>query len=202
LFSLLDWLPPRLRFFLPGRNRLSAVLRLTPPNARVPTHALFGGDLDYQGWEYLAGIGRDLTCEVFLAPHHGGPQRPTRGFGPPELVGATRPRIALISVGTANAYSLPHEDLIRALRGAGATVLCTQITQQCLPAALPPASVPNQAVLPRLPSAPCLAPGGTACAGSLVVTFPAAGPHLDRLPTHQAEVDRLTASGHVPLCRR
>jgi beta-lactamase superfamily II metal-dependent hydrolase len=202
LFSLFGWVPARLSFFLPGGNRLSAVLRLTSADTGAPTHALFGGDLDYQGWKYLASRRRDLSCEVFLVPHHGGPQRRTKDFGPAQLAQATCPRFALISAGTNNADSLPHEDLIRAMHGAGATVLCTQITDQCLSGATPPATVPNLAVRPRLPSAPCLAPGGTACAGSIVVTFPANGPEVDRLLAHQTEVNRLQASGHLPLCRR
>jgi beta-lactamase superfamily II metal-dependent hydrolase len=200
--GLLGWLKSRLQALFGNRNAVSAVLGLTPRDAAAPSHALFGGDLTYRGWQHLVGTGRDLRCEVLLAPHHGGPQQARKDFGASELADATRPAFALVSVGTSSPDTLPHDDLIRALRATGATVLCTQITHKCLPPARPPASVPHLAILPRLANMPCISSGGTACAGSIQVTFPATGPHVDRLVPHQAAVDQLQAPGHLPLCRR
>ena len=149
-------------FFSGGANQLSAVLRLTPPNANMPTLSLFGGDLDYKGWRYLADSKHDLHTQVLLVPHHGGPQRRSQKFGATELAGAAQPNFALISVGSYNNDHHPHEDLVGALRAAGATVLCTQITPQCL--LVTPSAVPGEAILPRLPNLFRLSGAGTACA--------------------------------------
>ena len=41
------------------------------------------------------------------------------------------PQVALISVGSANTKGHPRPEVIRALKEAGARILCTQITPQC-----------------------------------------------------------------------
>lgn len=181
-----------------GPNAASAVLRLTPCNAPSPTHALFGGDLDYRGWHHLGQVGRDLRATVLVVPHHGGPAFADTSFGPGELADAVRPAVALISVGSTNDYGHPHPDLVQALRRRGAQVLCTQITAKC---ADPPTAVVGGAVVPRLPELPRLASSGVGCGGTIVVLIPEdVAPIVQRLGDHQAGVDALTTSHH-PLCR-
>jgi len=199
--SFLTKLKLKLKFFFGGKNRLSAVLRLTPSAGANPTLAIFGGDLDYKGWQHLADSRHDLRTQVFLVPHHGGPQRRTAVFGESQLAGTTHPRHALISVGTNNADGHPHADLVRAFRAVNATVLCTQVTQQCLPATRTPASLPNESLLKRAAQNNRLCPTGSACAGTIIVQFLNTGPKVLRLNVHQAAVNQVQASGHNPLCR-
>lgn len=186
-----------------GTNQLSAVLRLSPSNDKNLTLALFGGDLDYKGWKYLVDRKYDLRTKVFLIPHHGGPQRAAKKFGPTQLAQATTPSHSLISVGTHNNDRHPHEDLIVALRSVGSHVFCTQITQQCLPVGTLPSSLANDALLVRTAHNYCLSPnGGSACAGTIIVVFDVNGPVIRRRNAHQAEVNRISAGGHTPLCRK
>jgi len=191
-------------FFFGGANQLSAVLKLTPPNASTPTLSLFGGDLDYKGWQYLVDSKHDLQTQVLLVPHHGGPQRRTQAFGATHLAGATQPTLALISVGTYNNDYHPHGDLVTAMRAAGATVLCTQITPQCLLVA--PGAVLNEALLPRLPKLFRLSSVGTACAGTILVQFLVGGATVRRIASHQQAVDQLhlqlQANNRRVLCRQ
>jgi competence protein ComEC len=181
-----------------GPNAVSAVLRLTLADAPAPTLVLFGGDLDYPGWRHLH-LRCDLRAPAFVVPHHGGSSGATAEFGAPELADAVRPRFALISVGSTNDYGHPHAFLIRDLRRVGASVLCTQITPQCV---ADPGSVHGGAVLPRAPATPRVGRSGTACAGTVVLVI-REGPALsvERLAEHQAAVDQLHADGHHPLCR-
>jgi beta-lactamase superfamily II metal-dependent hydrolase len=212
-FSLYCLYPPRMfwtdlvsgfkllmSFFRGGKNQLSAVLRLAPTTQADATQVLFGGDLDYKGWEYLSKYGWSLHAPVVLVPHHGGPQRATRKFGASHLSAETRSTYALVSTASDNSDDHPHEDLVKEFGKGGTTVLCTQITPKCLSAGAPPVS--RDAVLPREPKAPRLCSAGTACAGTIVITFPNTGPVVQRVLDHQTAVDQLQTNGHRPLCRR
>jgi competence protein ComEC len=181
-----------------GPNAASAVLRLTPRDAALPTHVLFGGDLDYRGWHHLVEAGRDLRAAVLVVPHHGGPALADPTFGPVELAQAVRPAFALVSVGSSNDYGHPHPVLVQALRRSGARILCTQLTLQC---AAPLGAVAGGAVLPRLRELPMLSSSGVGCAGTVAVMMSdGAAPTVLRLGEHQTAVDGLMA-GHHPLCR-
>jgi len=61
-----------------------------------------------------------LDCDVLVVPHHG-----SAGSSTPEFVGATSPRVAVISVGKGGARHLPSREVIERYRAAGARVLRT-----------------------------------------------------------------------------
>jgi hypothetical protein len=89
--------------------------------------------------------------------------------------------------------------MVRALRAAGATVLCTQITDRCLEK---PEELPGLAVLAPDPALPTLSGRGAACAGTIMLRIPDAGPvEVVRLTDHQVAVDQLPRTGKRPLCR-
>jgi beta-lactamase superfamily II metal-dependent hydrolase len=190
-------------------NDTSAVIRLTRPKNPGRTRFLFGGDLNYPGWQSMREAGLKLRTDVLLAPHHGGPRGETADFGPGELAAETRPRIVLFSAGTRQRGVTPRNeatakhplpDVVRAFRDQGATVLCTQITRRCHDA---PDTVPRESVipLPSLTQPHDLHTSGSACAGTILIILRTSG-HLTvtRLTDHRTAVDALGPSHH-PMCR-
>ena len=96
-------------------NDNSLVIELRFAGRRV----LFTGDLEAEGEDVLitAGIG---SADVVKVPHHGSP---TSSTGP--LVAATRPALAVISCGVANAFGFPAQAVIDRWRAAGAAIART-----------------------------------------------------------------------------
>ncbi len=185
-----------------GHNATSAVFGFATSERPKKWRVVFGGDLDLPGWHSLADAKRLLTADVFVVPHHGGPRHPTSGFGFTELADAVTPTHALISVGTDQSFGHPLPELVKALRDVDATVMCTQITSQCVKK---PDAIPNRTVLPlaQLTDPTHLAPSGTACAGTVaVVLSPNRPPSVLRVAEHQAAVDGLVTPRQRPLCRR
>jgi len=80
---------------------------------------VFTGDVEAEGEDALvaAGIGR---ADVVKVPHHGSPTSSTDG-----LVAATRPGLAVISCGAANAFGFPAPEVVERWRAAGASVART-----------------------------------------------------------------------------
>ena len=82
---------------------------------------LLMGDAERPEEERLvARWGEALRADVLKVGHHGSATSST-----PALVGAVRPRIALISVGTRNMYGHPSVDVVARLLDGGAQVLRT-----------------------------------------------------------------------------
>jgi beta-lactamase superfamily II metal-dependent hydrolase len=191
-----------------GPNAASAVLRIAIPTADPRSHeetqVLIGGDLDYLGWNHLVETGHDLKTHIFVVPHHGGPAEATNVFGETQLVDQVKPSAALISVGTeknsgAKPYGHPHKTLVKALRASGASVLCTQLTPQCV---ADPSTVPSGAVLVPLAPVPVTWSSGVACAGTVVVRLTdTSPPTVTRIADHILAVNQLQTAGHAPLCR-
>ncbi len=180
-------------------NAASAVIRLARSSTSNQTLALFGGDLTFLGWKRLREQKRVLRAEVLVVPHHGSMTGAVDDFGPQQLAEAVQPRFALISVGTSNSYGHPRAELVLELRAVGATILCTQITGRCVE---DPESLPDGSVLDRSSHEPNLAERGVACAGTIVIRVPDAGPvDILRLTDHQAAVDRLPRAAGRPMCR-
>ncbi|HSS02500.1 MAG TPA: ComEC/Rec2 family competence protein [Kofleriaceae bacterium] len=77
---------------------------------------LFTGDIETEGEDDLvaAGIGR---VDVVKVPHHGSPTSSTAA-----LIAATRPALAVISCGRANAFGFPAASVVDRWRAAGASV--------------------------------------------------------------------------------
>src|SRR5262249_45689864 len=65
-----------------GPNDTSGVIRLARPANPDRTRFLFGGDLNYPGWNSMTIAGLDLRTDVLVAPHHGAPRGETAAFGP------------------------------------------------------------------------------------------------------------------------
>jgi competence protein ComEC len=185
----------------PGHNAnaASAILRLARSNEPCRTIALFGGDLTFRGWRRLDERGHDLSAEVLVVPHHGSSHGASSTFGPEHLARAVEPRYALFSVGTDNPFGHPRGEIVRAFRDVHATILCTQITPRCVES---PESLPDGSVLTRPSPEPNLAGRGVACAGTIVVRVPDAGPvDVLRVTGHQSAVDRLPRASGRPICR-
>jgi competence protein ComEC len=80
---------------------------------------LFAGDVEGEGEEALVAAGLPHV-DVVKVPHHGSPTSSSEAF-----VAATRPRLAVISCGVANAFGFPAPAVVARWRGVGARVLRT-----------------------------------------------------------------------------
>lgn len=78
---------------------------------------LFAGDLEAEGEAALPTVG---PVDIVKVPHHGSPTSSTEAF-----VAATRPRLAVISCGVANAYGFPSPAVVARWAAAGAEVVRT-----------------------------------------------------------------------------
>lgn len=192
-----------------GPNNTSGVIRLALSKEPGRTRFLFGGDLNFPGWRAMSESGLDLSTDVLVAPHHGGPRGGSKDFGPTELTDATKARIVLFSVGTSQRHVRrsrelsarhPLPEVIQAFHSRKATVLCTQITRRCMDETL--GNTFSVVSPPSVTEPHTLHPSGAACAGTiLLVMRDDGGIEVSRLNDHQAAVDRLRATGHHPLCR-
>ena len=82
---------------------------------------LMTGDAEAGEEQWLLDRGMEqLRADVLKVGHHGSTTSTT-----PEFLAAVQPRVALISVGVANTYGHPSNDVVRALMEAGAQVLRT-----------------------------------------------------------------------------
>jgi competence protein ComEC len=94
-------------------NERCLVLRAGAAPARV----LIPADLESPEEEALIASGSDLSAEALIVGHHGG-----RGGTRPAFLAATRPRVAVISVGLGNRFGHPDPALVTRLRTRGVTV--------------------------------------------------------------------------------
>lgn len=193
-------------------NAASGVLVLRAGDKTV----VFPGDSHYRQWEAIkARRGARLDCDVMAVPHHGGIVWDADWTAVEVDAGLdalyqqfVRPRYAVVSVGTSNTYDHPRAAVVRALRKADATVLCTQMTSRCHPDLEARRAAP---VLPLLAEVPGASRADTdrtdegdsrnvACAGTVVVDVSAARLVVRRQLDHQNGVARIGPD--LPLCRR
>ena len=80
---------------------------------------LFPGDAEEPAQDLILEGGTDLDVDVLKVPHHGG------GTSTQAFLEATRPEIAVVSVGQPNDYGHPVPEVLDWLRATGATVLRT-----------------------------------------------------------------------------
>lgn len=99
-----------------GENDNSLVIAVSYAGRRL----LFTGDLEADGEAALLARVETLGATVVKVPHHG-----SRTSSTPELVAATRPQLAVISVGGNNRWGFPHPTVVARWRGVGARVLRT-----------------------------------------------------------------------------
>jgi competence protein ComEC len=98
-------------------NNDSMVLRVSVGNSSV----LLEGDAEKQVERRIAAL-HHPTANLIKVGHHGSDNATT-----PELVVATRPQFAVISVGSGNSFGLPKFEILGRLANAGARVYRTDL---------------------------------------------------------------------------
>jgi len=83
---------------------------------------LFTGDVEREAEAWLTERGEDLEAAVLKVPHHG-----ARGSVYPPFLGVVKPRVAVVSVGRANAYGHPSRVMLEAYAGLGISILRTDL---------------------------------------------------------------------------
>lgn len=100
----------------PSLNNDSIVLRMRF-GERV---FLLTGDIEKGAEAALTRDSDELKCDVLKVAHHG-----SRSSSIDRFVSATRPSLAVISVGLSSAYGHPHKEVVERWRASGAEVLTT-----------------------------------------------------------------------------
>jgi competence protein ComEC len=194
-------------------NAASGVLVLQTEEKAI----VFPGDSHYRQWEVIHNnLGRrPLECDIIAVPHHAGITWDEKWDDSEVTAGLetlynrfVKPKYAVVSVGTSNPYDHPRDAVILALRKAGATILCTQMTARCNPNLEVRRSSPVRPLLGDVPGAslPVLdqtdsnESRNVACAGTVVADVSARRITIHRLQEHQDGVDLLKRP--LPLCRK
>lgn len=100
----------------PSRNNDSVVLRLRFGERTM----VLTGDVEKEGEAAILGAKNDLKADIVKVPHHGSKTSSTEGF-----VAATRPRLAVVSVGLTSIFGHPNRQVVNRWRAAGAEVMTT-----------------------------------------------------------------------------
>lgn len=104
------WPPPGTE----SNNDHSVVLKLQFRDRSI----LLTGDIEKKAEQALSGS--ELKADVVKVPHHGSRSSSTEAF-----VSATKPRLAIISVGQDSMFGHPHKEVVQRWRQIGAEVLTT-----------------------------------------------------------------------------
>jgi competence protein ComEC len=111
-------------------NHASAIMRVRCGRMT----AVLGGDATPWRWKALLDRGEALAADVLVVPHHAA-RFVHRLLPIPELLAAVRPRVILVSVGSANNYGHPDRATLQALRAYaqehGARLICSQLNEIC-----------------------------------------------------------------------
>lgn len=188
-------------------NASSAILELRHRGNKV----VFAADSEFEQWKEVYRLRgcKPLICKALTMPHHGGLMQGSDTDLKWFCNDAVNAEIVVVSVATVNRHGHPREEVIRTVAATGSHVMCTQITPKCcknLEALRPGVIGP-----PRYPcrsSSRSDFTSGTgrsrhvACAGTVSALLDDDGIHLERRERHGAAVDRLSADGNLPLCRR
>lgn len=100
----------------PSRNNDSIVLRLRYGDQVL----LFTGDIEKEAESALLSQGFDLHSNLVKVAHHGSKTSSVEPF-----VAATRPSVAIISVGRNSIFGHPNKDVVERWRASGAQVMTT-----------------------------------------------------------------------------
>ena len=99
-----------------SKNNDSIVLR-----ARMGEKTfLFTGDIEKEAEASMLNLGVDLHSDVLRVAHHGSKTSSTEAF-----VKATRPSLAIISVGRTSMFGHPHKEVVERWKASGANVMTT-----------------------------------------------------------------------------
>jgi competence protein ComEC len=110
------WPPPADDGAAPWRNNDGTVLRFRYGNQTL----LFTADIEKEAETKLLNEGADLTCNIVKVAHHGSRTSSTQDF-----INATRPSVAVISVGRTSIFGHPNREVVERWRASGAQVMTT-----------------------------------------------------------------------------
>jgi competence protein ComEC len=97
-------------------NNDSVVLRIQYGERAI----LLTGDIEQPAERALLAAQQQLHADVIKVPHHGSKTSSTEAF-----VAATKPQLAIISVGRHSQFGHPHKEVVDRWQASGATVLTT-----------------------------------------------------------------------------
>jgi competence protein ComEC len=97
-------------------NNESVVLRIQYGERAI----LLTGDIEQPAERSLLASPQQLHADVIKVPHHGSKTSSTEPF-----VAATKPQLAVISVGRTSQFGHPHKEVVDRWQSSGATVLTT-----------------------------------------------------------------------------
>lgn len=83
---------------------------------------LFTGDAEARSEEDFCALNTDLSCDVYLAGHHGSASSTTFS-----LLTKALPEYVVISCGADNSYGHPHEETLEKLEAAGVKIFRTDL---------------------------------------------------------------------------
>ena len=81
---------------------------------------LFTGDIGRTAEQWIIETVRDLKCDLMKVPHHGSKSSSSDAF-----VNATRPEIAVVTVGRGNQYRHPSDEVIERYLAVGSAIYRT-----------------------------------------------------------------------------
>jgi competence protein ComEC len=110
------WPPASADANAPSQNNDSIVLRLELGERAF----LLTGDIEKEAENALLSTRENLRVDIVKVPHHGSKTSSTEGF-----VAATRPSLAIISVGQKSMFGHPHKEVVERWLASGAEVLKT-----------------------------------------------------------------------------
>jgi len=97
-------------------NNDSIVLRIQYGERSI----LLTGDIEQAAERALLASQQQLHADLIKVPHHGSKTSSTEGY-----VAATKPQLAIISVGRTSRFGHPHKEVVERWQAIGATVLTT-----------------------------------------------------------------------------
>ncbi len=110
------WPPATLDDGAPSRNNDSILLLIRYGEKRL----LLTGDIEKDGESAVLREGIDLSSDLVKVAHHGSRTSSIESF-----VNATRPSLAIISVGRTSMFGHPHKEVVARWRARGAEVMTT-----------------------------------------------------------------------------
>jgi competence protein ComEC len=187
----------------PVPNETSGIILLRYGESRI----LYTGDAPTNAWNTVTALcGGNIRCDTSTVPHHGGSSGRQRS-GAHTYANTVTCAYGIISVGTSNTYEHPYPSVVSELRESGTTVMCTQITAECVDC------LEDWRTRLRRPSRYCRSSlkeertgagrsANVPCAATVVAQVTPEDITIENIDTHQNAVDRLTASAEgKPLCR-
>jgi competence protein ComEC len=110
------WPPPSSDDGAPSRNNDSILLLIHYGEKNL----LLTGDIEKQGETAVLKEGIDIKSDIVKVAHHGSKTSSIEAF-----VAATRPSLAIISVGRTSMFGHPNRDVVERWRASGAEVMTT-----------------------------------------------------------------------------